>query len=231
MNIFNKLFPDNLYHSYVIEGDPETTAFELLKFLKENSYIEAENPDIFFQIYDSLTIDDSRNIKEWHSEKKITEKKKVCIIGVKFINHEAQRSLLKILEEPAVNTHFFIIMPNSSLILDTILSRVHIIKTLAEDDSFKKKAQDIYSSKPKYRIEIIGEIIKEYKDEENSGKLRYGAIKIINEIELLVYNKWKDDKKNKKTQFILNELQKCRDYSNISGASIKMILEHIALVL
>ncbi|HUC89067.1 MAG TPA: hypothetical protein VMR49_03490 [Candidatus Paceibacterota bacterium] len=231
MNIFDNLFPKNLYHSYVILGNPETAPFELLEFLKKNKYIKTQNPDIFFQIYDSFTINDSRKIKEWHSEKKTTNEKKICIIGVKFINAEAERSLLKILEEPAINNHFFIIIPNPSLLLDTILSRVHVIKTLNEDDSFKKISKEIILATPKDRIDIIAKIIKEYKDEESSGKLRHDATKIINEIELIIYNKWKKDKNNKESQFILGELQKGRDFLSLPGSSVKMILEHIALVL
>ena len=232
MDIFNNLFPKDLYHSYIIEGDPENLPLMLLEFLKERGDIEMGNKDVLCEQYDSFTIDDSSRIKEWHSEKGITEKKKICIIGTKFINREAERTLLKIIEEPARNTHFFIIVPNASILLDTIRSRAHIVKILADKNILPtKSAKDFITSSSKDRIELVGSLIKEYKDNENSGNLRYRATELINELEKSIYTKWKNDKTNLKLQFILNELTKSRDYLSTPGASVKMILEHIALVL
>lgn len=35
MSHFENLFPENLYHSYIVEGDPETTSRDLIEFLKK----------------------------------------------------------------------------------------------------------------------------------------------------------------------------------------------------
>jgi hypothetical protein len=73
-------------------------------------------------------------------------------------------------------------------------------------------------------------MIKEFKDNENSGGLRHRSISLINGIERIIYKKWKTDLNNENYKFILNELKDCRGYLSTPGSSVKMILEHIALI-
>jgi len=231
-HVFENLFPENLYHSYIVEGDPETTGVFLLDFLEVRGLIEKNSPDVLFQTYESFTMDNSGEVKDWHSRLGVGGKKKVCIIATSFINREAEQTLLKIIEEPAENTHFFIIVPDSSILLDTIISRTHIIKTTQlADVNLQKFVASFISSTPKSRIDQVAQIIKENKDEENSGKLRAYATQFVNEIENIYFQKFKKDMNNKQAQFILSELQKSRKYLSTPGASVKMILEHLALVI
>jgi len=232
MNIFEKLLPINLYHSYIVEGDGDTTAKELLSFLKSRGDVANDSSDILFQSYESFTMDDSSEIKSWHNQLGATGEKRICIITTKFINREAEQTLLKIIEEPTLNTHFFIVVPDSSVLLPTIISRTHIIKIEKEDDkNIEKEAIAFILSKPKERIDKVALIIKNNKDEENSGQLRYYATSFVNELEKNIYQKFKKDRSNKDVIFILEELQKSRDYLSTPGASVKMILEHLAIVI
>jgi len=231
MNLSN-LFPENLYHSYVIEGNPEEVAYSIRLLLEERGEVNKNSPDVMLSLFDSLNIEDSHNIKEWHMNLPIDGKKKVCIIGAKFINREAEQALLKIIEEPLTSSHFFIVVPDSSLLLDTILSRVHLIKNIKNDNTIDDKfASDFIKLLPSARIEKIADIIKEFKDDENSGGLRHKATTLLNSLERIIYEKWKKDLNNENYKFILNELKNCRDYLSTPGASVKMILEHIALVI
>jgi len=229
---FTELFPKDLYHSYVIEGEPEITGADLLKFLEVRGTIEKQSPDVLFQTYESFTIDDSGEIKDWHSQSGISKSKKVCIIATKFINREAEQALLKIIEEPADNTHMFIVVPDSSALLGTILSRVQVIKTNEKGNKdIKKEATNFILASPKQRIDKVALIVKENKSEENSGQLRFYAISFVNELESIFYQKFKKNIKDSKIKFILEEIQKARGYLSTPGASVKMILEHLALVI
>lgn len=231
MDDLEKLFPKNLYHSYVIEGDFNLTN-DLLSFLENRGEIDKLSPDVICQNYESFTIDDSHAIKDWHSRLGVTGGKKICIISTKFINREAEQTLLKIIEEPAFNTHFFIIVPDSSKLLETIISRVHVLKIkINENIEIKKEVSVFIKNDPKTRIEMISFIIKNNKSEENSGQLRSYATNFVNELESFYYQKFKIDKNNSDIKYILNELQKARDYLSTPGASVKMILEHLALVI
>ena len=226
MSSISALFPKDLYHSYIVEGDPEVTTFSL------REQLEAQSADVLCQVYDSFTIEDGRKIKEWHSERGTSDGKRICIIGAKFINHDAERTLLKIIEEPQEGTHFFIVVPNSQMLLDTIVSRAHVVKVDKEENTLSKKdALEFYKSTPKDRIDLVADMIEENKDNIGSGGLRFSAIKLINDLERIVYAQFQNDKNNKEIKFTLGELNKAREYLALPGASVKMILEHISLVL
>ncbi len=227
-----KLFPQNLYHSYIVEGDPQVDSSSLLSFLEVRGEVEKGSPDVLCQIYESFTMDDSREIKDWHSRKGISDGKKVCIIATKFINREAEQTLLKIIEEPGVNTHFFIIVPDSSVLLPTIISRTHIVKIEQDKDiEIQKEAINFIKSTSKERIDIVALIIKNNKDEESSGQLRYYATTFVNGLESIFYKRFKENINDEKVKFVLVELQKARGYLSTPGASVKMILEHLSLVI
>lgn len=229
---FQSLFPKNLYHSYVLEGNPEEIVYSLRIYLEDRGEVNKQSEDVSINLYDSFAIQDSQKIKEWYQNKPTGGKKKICIIGAKFINREAEQTLLKMIEEPTVDSHFFIVVPDSSLLLSTILSRVHLIKNGAGlDNEELKRAEDFLSLNLSGRIEKVGEIIKEFKDNENSGGLRHNAISLINGIERVIYEKWKKDLNNEDLKFILEELKNCREFLSTPGASVKMILEHISLII
>lgn len=232
MSDFTKLFPSVLYHSYVIEGDFDSNLDDILDFLVYKKYIKKNSNDLYFKKYEALTIPDSRDIKDWHSKMCVDDGIKACIIGAKFINHEAGQSLLKIIEEPKDKTHFFIVVPDVSILLPTILSRVHVIKIKKESSlNIKKEVVDFIKLSKKDRIDKIAFFIKENKDEDSSGALRYFATCFVNELEAIFYKEFKKDIKNKDTRFVLEELQKARGYLSTKGAGVKMILEHLALVI
>ncbi len=232
MNNFSQLFPENLYHSYIIEGNPENIVYILRDYLENRGEINKNSVDLLLNLYDSFTVSDSKEIKEWHNNKPTEGNKKICIIGTKFINKDAEQTLLKIIEEPNPYTHFFIVVPDSSLLLSTILSRVQLIDNLKIGNGIDdNEAEDFFKANLSIRIEKVAQIIKKFKDNENSGGLRHEAIMLINGIEKIVYLKWKKDLDNKDLKFILEELKKSREYLSIPGASVKMILEHIALMI
>lgn len=229
METLSRLLPDNLYHSYIIEGNPDETPRMLRDFFEVRGDIEVNSQDLLYEVYDSLSIDDVIKIKEWHSTRPVAGGKKISIIGLKFMNREAEQALLKIVEEPQAGTHFFFIVPSSSVISETLLSRVHVVKVSA--NSIGQKGQNFLSLKPAQRIDMISEFIEDNKENNGSGFMRFGAIELINELEKILHEKLKSDKNNKDTQLSLKELALMRKFLQTPGASVKMILEHIALVI
>lgn len=233
MNTLDKLLPKNLYHSYVVEGDPHITSENLVSVLKGRGFIKDDNSNLFLGQYNSFKIADSYEIKAWHNELPNEEEdKKVCIISASFINHDAERTLLKIIEEPKKNNYFFIIVPNSSVLLDTIISRVQVIFSSYNDNNiWGDKINEFLNSTPKARIEFIEKIIKKHKDDDDKSILRAISISFINKIEKKLFEKFKNDKNDEKNNLALREIQEKREYLNLPGSSVKMILEHLALMI
>lgn len=73
----------------------------------------------------SVSINQIRDIRSWASTSNLDGKAKVVIIeGLENAGEGANNALLKILEEPPLDTHFILISENPSRIMRTILSRV-----------------------------------------------------------------------------------------------------------
>ncbi len=239
MNIVNELLPEDLYHTYIVTGSIDSAPILLREYLEEKGHITTSSPDLLLQSYDSFTIADSKEIKEWASMKSVGSGKRVCIISAKFINREAEQSLLKVLEEPGDGTHFFIIVPPSVVLLDTTLSRAHVIDldSAEESGSGDEQAQKFVQLSPKDRIEYVAAMIKSHEDDETSGGIRHDATNLINGVEQSLHKKLqslilsKDTNSQKNITFIFGELAKAREFLNTPGASVKMILEHIALMI
>ena len=63
--MFEELFPENLYHSYVIEGNPEEVVYLLRVYLEERGDINKNSPDVMLNLYDAFNIEDvALEIKE-----------------------------------------------------------------------------------------------------------------------------------------------------------------------
>jgi len=225
---FKNLFPEVLYHSYVIEGDIDNSSSLLLSFLKDKF---GENVEILHQVYESFKMEDSLFIHEWHLNKHLENQKRFCIISSKYINHDAEGTLLKIIEEPKDNTHFFLVVPNASLLLDTIRSRSHIIKTFLEEElEIEKEVNKFLNSNFKDKLEIIGKIVKSHEDNEG-GTLRFHTTLFLNYLEKYFHEKLKNNINDKNIVKILEEINEKRKYLSIPGSSSKMILENIAIIL
>lgn len=72
-----------------------------------------------------VTVGQIRELRQWASESSVDSKQKIIIIeNLENATDSASNALLKILEEPPVDTHFILISENIGRIPATILSRV-----------------------------------------------------------------------------------------------------------
>ncbi len=236
---------NDLHHAYLIKGSPSDIAPKIISFLEQNGVQSAQNPDVRIEFFETFGIDDSRRLKINQLQKSVTENsageasKKFFILGINFFTREAENSLLKVFEEPASNTYFFIITPNPHLILPTLRSRL-ISLDLATDYLPKAELADwarkFLSQNKSERILEIEKIISESKDlpaqagDKEGESLRTKALDILDAIIYLLYKDNSDEQKIK-LNAIFEEIGKCRSYLSDRGASVKMLLEHMALIL
>lgn len=211
-----------LHHAYTIEGNQKDNFAELLSFLEKVVGMKTRgNPDFYHETFDTFGVDEARALKEMQQKKPFEEGgKKVFILSFNFITREAQNSLLKVFEEPTAGTHFFLLVPSAEIFLPTVRSRVVII---SQKNSINEKnfAKEFLSSSPKARLEILAEIIEE-KDKAR-------AISFLNNLEASlakICNKNLD----KDNVEILKQIITSRNYLHDRAPSVKMILEHVALV-
>lgn len=206
---------ENLHHAYVIEAEISSGLSYVREFVTEELGVSLHgNLDLFERIYDGFGIDDAREVKDFLLERAIGEYK-IFILGIPSMTAPSANALLKSLEEPPERTHFFIIVPNSKRLLDTLLSRVVLIKLKENKKGIKndlkiKTQDDVKNILNLYEKEKISktEIIYYFKQQ------------------ILEYKKSPkaDSEKIKKTI-------KALDYMSDQSASLKVLMEYIILTL
>lgn len=216
------------HHAFLIEGEHAATLDTLLKFFEKNKIATKGNPDFWLGEFEVLSIDEAKVLKRRNDKKTFSGGKKFFVLSFGFITREAENSLLKLFEEPFPETHTFVIVPNREILLPTLLSRFEIIKTTSEQDKDSEKAAiDFLAAKPSERLKIVRKLAEEISDGKKSKE---EAVKLLNGLEKTIY-----EKTNLKTESqsakVFAEIEKCKDFLNDRSPSIKMILEHLSLIM
>lgn len=213
-----------LHHAYLLDGAAESIAGELREFLETNLQFPVKgNPDLWHGVFDTFGIDDGRALKEMQSRRPVGERK-IFIVQANFFTREAQNSLLKVFEEPTPDTHFFIITQNTASILPTLRSRLFIISPrqgLGTSGDGGKFAAEFLIAQPSKRLALLKDII-ETKDKN-------AAISFLNSLEKTLYDN-DGGRTSVKNVFVFEEIRKARSYLNDRAPSVKMLMEHIALI-
>ncbi len=114
---------------YITEWRTAVIANPYLNYHEWLQHIGAENKQ------GNITADECRNVIRQLSLKTFEDSYKIQIIWLaEYLGYEGN-ILLKILEEPPSNTLFILIVENSELMLNTVLSRTQIVKINAIEDA------------------------------------------------------------------------------------------------
>jgi DNA polymerase III delta prime subunit len=211
------------HHAYALV---EAKVEHLLALLKKHHNIEKQgNPDFFHEKYETFGIDESRKLKELHVSKSFSAgSKRIFVLEFSSITHEAQNSLLKIFEEPHEDTHFFIIIPSSSILLPTLRSRLNIIEARSSESSESPdrltEAQKFLKLGLKEKIEFVDDLAKQISDDEIP---KSDAVEFLAALEIILAE---NPEKNIRA---LKAILKARDYMNDRSPSVKQLLEFVAL--
>lgn len=213
------------HHAYFIHSFKDSVD-KLKEYLLTKFNIDhKQNPDFYHEKFESFGINESRALKERHSSKSFAEdSKRIFIIEISNITHEAQNALLKIFEEPHENSHFFIIMPSIELLLPTLRSRLLVLPREI-DESDKDNSQEIkgfLKLSKKEKIDYVDDIAKRISDEEINKSY---AIDFLNNLSLTLYEN------KEKNVLTLKAIVKAIDYMSDRSASVKQLLEYVVLTM
>ncbi|TSC61226.1 MAG: Uncharacterized protein G01um1014107_76 [Parcubacteria group bacterium Gr01-1014_107] len=212
------------HHAFLIVGSRDILPklHSLLK--RELGFNPTGNPDYWLEQVETLGIEESRRIKEFHLRKSISGEK-VFVIITKFITGEAQNALLKVLEDPLPGCFFFFILPSKEYLSSTLLSRFMVVREKAPEreaasEQMPFDAGYFLSLSPASRIRLLTSVL-ESKDKE-------AAEKVINSLEEKLKALYPMTPERLHTFEILGE---SREYLQSRGASVKLILENLSLTL
>jgi hypothetical protein len=218
------------HHAYLLEGDPERLARDIESLLEKKHGIAAKgNPDFSRTIYPAFGIDESRALAETAIKKaNLQGGKKIYIIAALSITREAENALLKTLEEPIENSHFFFIVPDASRLASTLRSRFMMLGgTSRISEERLKEAELFLASDIGKRLEMVKSITE--ADDEGATK-RDEAAHFIDAVIGILHKQTVPEKKEKWPTEAFRELSMTRSYLGDRSSSVKMLLEHCAVV-
>lgn len=249
MKLKTHLDKNNLHHAYLIEGKKEEIIPEVLDFLKSIGVNLQGNLDFNQITLDSFKIDDARNLKSQSIEKAISSNlstgqvgKKVFLISTNNFLIEAQNTLLKMFEEPIEDTIFFLIVPDTAIILPTLLSRFYLIKTKNDLTDELKEAEEFLTMSLNNRILFMKKLVAKPEEEEyfeiisqpsqlDGESSRSKAINFLNLLEKVLHQRLISKISLDKEVDYFYQILKTREYLSQPGSSIKNLMEGIALAI
>jgi len=224
---------NKLHHAYLIEGAKDEILPHVFKFLDDIGVSIVANPDFYHITLDSLKIEDARNLKSRVGEMAGTNSKKIFLICVNSFLLEAQNTLLKIFEEPTADTHFFLIMPDTNSLLDTLVSRFYFIP--ASKNKTEESAEAFLRMPIQKRLDFLKDFLS-VKDEELElliDSSRSKSLKFLNSIEAVAHRKFISNINivdNSSIRFF-KHVFRVREFLRQPGSSTKTLMESVALTI
>ncbi len=235
-----------MHHAFVIEAEAEEGIMTAQAWVEEElgmkihpstSLGASGNPDVIVMRYGLLSVEDARRVSELAAGAPFAGSTKVVIIAASRAYHEAQNALLKIFEEPPAGTYLFLILPSLGGLLPTLRSRVQVLNTAMLDvvrptsdvgrttSYISEAAEEFMKADTEKRSAIIKKLTSG-KDEEDRREKREEAIAIMNGVEAALLRRGFEGQ-----VATLSDIATLRGYLYDRSAPVKMILEHLSLVL
>jgi hypothetical protein len=221
-------------HAYFITGETEEGIGAASSFAEAALGISAVgNPDVMVFRHGLFSVDDARALRARADLSPTTGDQKILIVSASRLFHEAQNALLKLFEEPPAGTILILVIPAEGMLLPTLRSRLTQLPSLGNAASF----EDVFLNASKAeREKIIAKILdrtKSDKDEEKQAA-RLAAIRIVEGITRDAHMRWQSEKnpsKQKELQDLLEDLNSFLPIMYERSAPLKLIFEHIQLVI
>ena len=219
---------ENNHHAYCLSGDVANVRTYLFETLETKWSIRLKgNPYFYYEKFETMTVDEARVLKEFQARKSFSVGgKKVFVIEAGGITDQAQNSLLKIFEEPAENTHFFLLGHCVRNLIPTLTSRLLAINLGEESAALDQtEALNFLNAPLPKRLALIKKLADDIKDEK---KTKTDALVLLQKIESVLYQKAKE--KGGLSGKLFEDLEMCRDYLSDRSSSVKTLLEYVALI-
>ncbi len=167
---------------------------------------------------DTFSINEARTLIDAAYVRPFEKMTRTIIVRANAIGLEAQHALLKVLEEPPLTTCFILIMRQGSVLLPTVLSRLHLMTTHGVTTFVESFAFNTFlAASVSDRISQIA-IATKNKDTETLGSLYTGLAAWL-------------VRANASSVGGRSRLLWCESMLTLHGASKKMLWEEIALSL
>ncbi len=215
MSILREVFwyTGRMHHAYLICGEAAQAREHAYALYNYSGKEHVGNPDILELSFGYFSIEDARRLKEWAQQRPVREPRRLFIISIEQMLHEAQNALLKLFEEPPKESAFVLIVPSSEHVLPTLRSRfeVVVLHEVARTDAARAFLALTFAE----RLKEIAARVKEKDQVWIEG--------LLSSLETHAH-----EHTDREAERILLFV---RQYIARRGASPKMLLEHLVLTL
>ncbi len=219
------------HHAYFIAAEVEEgigRAEELVE--RELGMSVHGNPDVITLRYGLLTVGEARRLGEVALQGPLAHESRAIIVAASRAYHEAQNALLKLFEEPPPHTYLFLVLPSPDLLLPTLRSRVAVVGGGSGKPESSEATTFARMSKEK-RSAFIKKLSTGDDDEERRLH-REEALALVGALERVAYEKFrKAGNPPGALAAFLADTSALRGFLYDRSAPVRMILEHLALVL
>ena len=216
------------HHAYLLAGPRKAGIQAARAFVEETLGLTGPgNPDITLLEYGLLSADDARRIGEHALQAPVSGDTRVLIISLGRLFHEAQNALLKIFEEPPQGLTLFLIVPSEGVLLETLRSR--LVSLPVEASGVSESARAFLAASPEEREKLVAKLLartKADKDEEKQAA-RLEVLELLEGLTVAAY----DATRTPETLALLKDLDRFLPILHDRSAPIKLILEHLLIVL
>jgi len=183
-------------------------------FKLEDQQLESELNDVYVE---KFGIDNARDLVRQAHQRPLEAKEKTILIRTEFITLEAQNALLKLVEETPESTRLIFVLPQDFILLPTLNSRFSFEQNAVGLEVITNEIfAEFLAAGYKDRISAIDAAIKQ-KNLNWQRSIKQGLLTLL-------------EKRNNKV-LPSTELEYVSRTLMTRGASNKMLLEHIALIL
>lgn len=224
MNMFPEEITSLNHHAYCVEGMGPSAVAGFTAMLREACGVARGSPDCIALSVPSFGIKDAHEMRGWAANKPVNGGKKFFVLGADTLTPDAQNAFLKVFEEPPPDTHFFLLVKTADFLIPTLRSRVEVVAapSLAQAT---EDATDFLTASVEKRLVRAEKIAKALKDEKMT---RGEAATFVSS--LLSAARGNAAFPRAKTN-ALEHLIRAETYAHDRSASLKIILEHLAVVL
>lgn len=236
MDLRPHIAKESLSHAYVIEGSRVSGLVALHDLMESFGIATKANPDYHEYEHETLLIEHARELRREQGMHAAEGAKKIFVVAFNAIGHESQNALLKTLEEPTRDTHFFFLVRTAEMLLPTVRSRMQLVRAEEEKAGTPLPfAKEFLQSSISARMKMIEPMTKAKTDDKPRAKEE--ARVFVEALEPLLYHMLTSGGDSLASESVTSRacaralediLYAKRELSGRSP-SVKLLLEHLAL--
>ncbi|MEN9561191.1 MAG: hypothetical protein RIQ56_464 [Candidatus Parcubacteria bacterium] len=197
---------------------------EVFSLLEKAGEASRGSPDLMSRSYLNFGVEEARELRERAILRPLVAARRVFVVTASSLTTEAQNALLKLLEEPAADALFILLVPSPDSLLATLRSRAQSLR-LMEGESISRlvDVRSFLETSGKRRLELLKPLLEKGDEDKRDIGAILGFLAGL-EVELGKV------RANSEKKVGLEAVYRARKYAADKGALLKPLLEQVALL-